>query len=919
MRFLLRPPGRFRLVAALCAWLLAGPCHRLVAQTFPSNFAGVQLATGLDPVGIDVAPDGRVFLAEKDGKVRVIKDDVLLPTPFVTISELDNFNERGLLKVLLDPNFPTNHYLYVYYTHKISATVSNNRVSRFTANGDLAVAGSEKVLLDIDPLGSVGYHNGGGLAIVKGQLYISVGENTVAANAQSFTTLKGKILRINTDGSIPADNPFYSTTTGLNRAIWALGLRNPFRLAAQPGTGRLFVNDVGASSWEEINDAVAGKNYGWPGIEGVRTNQTPPANYKDPLYAYNHSTGCSITAGTFYNPTTASFPAAYVGKYFFGDYCGNWIKTIDPATKTITDFATGINRPLDVAVGANGAFYFIARNGISGGSDAANTSSNNGVLWKVTYTGNGKPVIALNPVSKTVSVGQSATFTIVASGTPTPTYQWQRNGAAIAGATAASYTVASPTLADNGAKYRVVVSNSAGTATSGEATLTVLNNQLPVATITSPAAGTTYQGGDFITLTGTGTDAEDGNLPDSAFTWKVDLYHYDTPTHTHPVLEATRGRKTTSFTIPTEMDTSPNVLFRIYLTVVDSKGATNTVSRDINPITSTTTLASSPAGLTLKLDGSAAVAPFSFKGVSGIQRSIEAVSPQTVNGVTYTFASWSDGGAQMHTLATPGTSTTLTANFVATTPTGPGITAGGTYELEPQSAPGQRLDVRALSKDNEAVVELYRSNSGPNQRWKFIDRGNGVYELEPQHAPGKRLDVYAARSDDNIAVQTYASNGGSNQRWKAIALGNGIYELEPQCALGKRLDIGPLNGVTRAVSKTASGSASQRWKLFLTAAPASRVATAAVPSALAAQESLTTYPNPFSTEATIAFPVPASGQPAAIQIRSLQGQLVRTIDVSGNATGSVQLARQNLAAGLYLYSLVVSGNTLATKQLVVNP
>ncbi|MEJ7659814.1 MAG: PQQ-dependent sugar dehydrogenase [Hymenobacter sp.] len=255
-------------------WLLAGPYHRLVAQTFPSNFAGVQIATGLDPVGMDVAPDGRVFLAEKDGKVRVIKGNALLPTPFVTIPEVDNFNERGLLKVLLDPNFTNNHYLYVYYTHKVG-TVSNNRVSRFTANGDLAVAGSEKVLIDIDPLGSVGYHNGGGLAIVNNQLFISVGENTVASNAQSFTTLKGKILRLNTDGSIPVDNPFYKTATGLNRAIWALGLRNPFRLAAQAGTGRLFINDVGAGSWEEINDGTAGKNYGWPGIEGPRTNQTP--------------------------------------------------------------------------------------------------------------------------------------------------------------------------------------------------------------------------------------------------------------------------------------------------------------------------------------------------------------------------------------------------------------------------------------------------------------------------------------------------------------------------------------------------------------------------------------------------------------------------------------------------------------------
>lgn len=148
----------------------------LFAQSFPTNFAGVQVATGLDPVSIDVAPDGRVFIAEKYGAIRIIKNGSLLTTPFAVIANVDNWNERGLLKVLLDPNFNTNHYLYAYYTYKApGSSTSNNRVSRFTANGDLIVAGSEVVLINIDPLGPVGYHNGGGLGIKNGQIYISVG------------------------------------------------------------------------------------------------------------------------------------------------------------------------------------------------------------------------------------------------------------------------------------------------------------------------------------------------------------------------------------------------------------------------------------------------------------------------------------------------------------------------------------------------------------------------------------------------------------------------------------------------------------------------------------------------------------------------------------------------------------------------
>ena len=252
----------------------------LFAQTFPTNFAGVQIATGLDPVAMDIAPDGRIFLAEKNGKIRIIKNGSLLVTPFITIPNRDNFNERGLLKVLIDPDFTSNNYVYAYYTYKSPVTnVSNNRVSRFTANGDVAVAESELVLINLNDLGSVGYHNGGGLVFKDGKIFISTGENTVSSNAQSFNTLLGKVLRINSDGSIPTDNPFYNSTTGSNKAIWALGFRNPFKMAVQPGTGRLFINDVGAGAWEEINDGIAGKNYGWPGIEGVRTNQTMPADY----------------------------------------------------------------------------------------------------------------------------------------------------------------------------------------------------------------------------------------------------------------------------------------------------------------------------------------------------------------------------------------------------------------------------------------------------------------------------------------------------------------------------------------------------------------------------------------------------------------------------------------------------------------
>ena len=892
--------------------LIASSFQTLRAQTFPINFAGIQVATGLDQVGIDVAPDGRVFLAEKNGKIRIVKNGTLLSTPFITIPNVDNWNERGLLKVIVDPAFNTNRYIYAYYTFKAAgSTVSNNRVSRFTANGDVALTGSELVLIDIDPLGQVGYHNGGGLAIKNGRLYISVGENTVASNAQSFTTLKGKVLCINTDGSIPTDNPFYNSTTGKNRAIFALGFRNPFRLSIQPGTGKIFVNDVGAGTWEEINEVVTGKNYGWPGIEGVRINQTAPSNYQDPFYAYDHSSGsCSITAGQFYNPATGNFPASYTGKYFYGDYCGGWLKTIDPSTKAVANFATGIDRPLDVAVSNDGTLYFIARGGISGGSDEANTSSTNGVLWKVNYTGNGTPVVAVNPVNKTVSAGEPVTFIISASGNPSPSYQWQRNGVNIAGANASSFTLSTTALADNGAKFRVVLNNSVGTATSTEATLTVLDNKLPVAVITAPITGTKYAGGNVITFSGTGNDTEDGTLPASAFTWKVDLFHYDVPTHTHPVIEPTSGIQSGTFTIPVEMETSPNVLFRIYLTVKDSKGATNTVSMDINPITSTTTLATNPAGLSVKLDGNAANSPYSFIGVNNIKREIEVVSPQTINGISYVFSSWSDGGTRAHSISTPAVNSTITANFVLAT----GIVSGGVYELEPQHAIGKRLDVSGWSTADKATVEIYRSTGGNNQRWKLIDKGNGVYELEPQHALGKRLDVVAASTANEAKAQIYTSNNGLNQLWKLIDLGNSIYELQPQHALDKRLDVMNASNAdaARAQIFTSNNGLNQRWKLILVSSAALKESNAE------ALNLLYNYPNPFQIETTISFYKPKESSQSIIVIYNHMGQVVKQIDVSDNNSGTIVLNRSNLLPGEYMYALVVDGKPLSSSRLVVN-
>jgi hypothetical protein len=275
-----------------------------------------------------------------------------------------------------------------------------------------------------------------------------------------------------------------------------------------------------------------------------------------------------------------------------------------------------------------------------------------------------------------VAPGASVTFSVRASGPPTLRYQWQRNGANIAGATAQDYSIASVAQSDNGAQFRALVTNDFGNALSNSATLTVTGNQAPNGTITQPASGTLYSGGNVINYAGTGSDPEDGNLPPSAFTWRVDFHH---DTHVHPFIAPTSGASSGSFTVPTTGHTESNVWYRIYLTVRDSGGLTHTTTRDINPRIVSVTLATNPAGLQLRLDGQPVTSPVTFNGVVGVVRTLEAVTPQGAGGTTYQFASWSDGGAASHNISTPSSSTTYTATYQVTSSGGTGTGLSATY------------------------------------------------------------------------------------------------------------------------------------------------------------------------------------------------------------------------------------------------
>jgi glucose/arabinose dehydrogenase len=319
------------------------------------------------------APDGRLFISQQGGAMRVVDSTgTLLTTPFMTLT-VDSTGERGLLGVAFHPDFTNNQFIYAYYT--VPGSASHNRISRFTANGDVLMASSELPLVDLPDLSAITAHNGGGIHFgADGKLYVTVGENGDTASSQDPSTLLGKLLRFNDDGTIPSDNPFCTTQGNLACAVWAYGLRNPFTFAVQPGTGRIHINDVGANTWEEINVGAAGANYGWPGSEGP-DNVT--GNVTGPLFAYKHTAtvpegsgpggffvGCAIIGGAFY-PVSGSFPAPYRGSYFFADLCTAFVARLDLANDNAAySFGAVPGLPVGMLVANDGALLVLTRDAV---------------------------------------------------------------------------------------------------------------------------------------------------------------------------------------------------------------------------------------------------------------------------------------------------------------------------------------------------------------------------------------------------------------------------------------------------------------------------------------------------------------------------------------------------------------------------
>jgi putative heme-binding domain-containing protein len=356
-------PAEFTDLIAFLASLRTGPAATPGAGTtgpltLPAGFTAEVVATGFTgATALEVAPDGRIFVCEQTGRLRIVKSGKLLAEPFVELP-VDATWERGLIGVTVAPDWPKTPHLFVCYV--AAKPYPHHVISRFTARADVAEPHSEQILLEGDDQTKLGGdvpagHQGGAIHFgTDGKLYIAIGDQTAGKPAQELNSLLGRLLRINRDGTIPADNPFFAKATGKYRATWALGLRNPFTFAVQPETGRLFINDVGGIA-EEINEGIAGANYGWPLVEHGPT--TDP-RFRGPIHHY--PTACVI--GAAFSPVDLAWPKEYRGRYFFGDFNHGWIKTLDPAKPaTAQSFASGLRRLVDLRFAADGSLYVLVR------------------------------------------------------------------------------------------------------------------------------------------------------------------------------------------------------------------------------------------------------------------------------------------------------------------------------------------------------------------------------------------------------------------------------------------------------------------------------------------------------------------------------------------------------------------------------
>ncbi|MCB0156578.1 MAG: PQQ-dependent sugar dehydrogenase [Caldilineaceae bacterium] len=624
------------------------------ATSLPPGFAITQVVTGLSlPVDMVFTPSGDILVAEKgqgdaDGwaSVRLVRNGILAPDPVITLSSTV-INDSGIFGLALDPDFADNHHFYLWYATGSQApnppTTPVNRLVRLTLDPVTGIADPASYTVILDDVLHSEWHNGGGLIFGDdGTLFIATGDAVRDELAQDLSTLNGKVLRIRptADGyTIPSDNPFVDVP-GARPEIYAVGLRNPFRITKNALDGEIYLGDVGNKTWEELNRVTAGANYGWSEREGpCASGKREPCKaaeprFTDPVLYYLHSdannSGGAITGIAFY--AGDAYPPEYQGSVFFADYDQRYLATgmISPAGFTIDPFFDGVDRVVDMEYFRNNIYFLDIRQG---------------AIYMLFHSGSTNVAPTAN---LTVDVDKGAaplTVTFAADGTVDPddtalTYIWNPGDGSTEVETQEPihqhlYT------ADGTYNAVLRVRDIRGAVSAPVQTpITVYSGTWPTIALdnlTDPAR-TLFHGGDRFRFAALREGGEADLDPETPFSWRIDLLHNE---HAHPELVgfvATEG----TLTISTENHGGDaDIAYRLTLTMQTSEGQPVRVTRELYPAVVQVTIRSEPAGFgPLQIDNETQAFPYGFTAVTGTDYSITAPETLLAEESIWRFSEW---------------------------------------------------------------------------------------------------------------------------------------------------------------------------------------------------------------------------------------------------------------------------------------
>ena len=755
--------------AAAVAVFLCAPALG-AATTYPTGFEERPLVSGLTaPTAVAWAPDGRMFVIEQAGRLKVVAPGASTATTILDISNrVNSYWDRGLLGLAVDSDFANNNYIYLLYTYELQPMTPDgqgpmvSRLGRFTVSPSNTVSAETPLLgrhtsgvcpapanaVDCIPSEGASHSIGTVRSAPDGTLWVGSGDaasfnvvDPLAFRTYNPQSMAGKIMHVDRDGRGLPGHPFCPGNANLNDVctkVWAGGLRNPFRFELRPGGG-LTVGDVGWETTEEIDllptgAGGGGRLYGWPCYEGSgRTAgyrdrpECPPEYAKEgtanahlgPAYTYPHvEAGGAVQGGPTF--TSDRYPADYQGDIFVGDYAQGFVRKLNMNAQgqvaSVQQFATdwfGV----DLELTPIGELAYVAY-----GDGAARAGS----VRRIVYTPNNRSPIAVLRADRTFGPAP-LTVAFDGGGSHDPdgdrlTYEWDFGDGTRSTAVAPTHTYSSP----GNFTAQLTVRDEFGDVDT-EPIVISSDNTPPAPQITGAS---TYRGGETFRLQGSASDAQDGTVPASRMSWDVRIVHSG---HTH-VLGTFANRSELALEAITDHDA--DAFYRIVLTATDSGDLSAQQTAEVRPETTTVRLRSSPPGALLSYGGRELTAPRDLVTAVGYRTSISAGDPLVQNGEIFDFAGWSNGGARVQDFVVPPGGAELVANYRSrsgtsasggTVPNGsrpPGSgsaadTVGPMLRLDGVNRARGRIRGRAIDRSGVASVQvaLRRRASGGRCRW----------------------------------------------------------------------------------------------------------------------------------------------------------------------------------------------------------